>query len=270
MFITNDRGSKAAAICLCILVCIAPLAVAQSTDERHLAARPIVLPPVELVPDSPTVVVSQLQIQELEQWTRDFAAWQEWADQWLNRRQPGQWSYMLERRQKPTRPVWLDDVCELLAADEPFVRGCELLARWHQDPIEVKSRRAVATGLLQQEKPTKTTWWQHVHFDGLWSTTQSNVAAFGLFGTHVSVGIAGRMQVFVIPGVLLVSVPRLSGNRELTPSTDWGVSYRLFSVGPSTVHFNLVHAWILGSAASLTNPSLTLAGFSVSLRPRPR
>jgi len=82
--------------------------------------------------------------------------------------------------------------------------------------------------------------------------------------------VKGRLQVFVAPGVLLVSVPSLQGNRELWPATDWGASYRLFDVGRSTVHFNFVHAWILGSKGTFVIPRVTLAGFSVSFKPRPR
>ena len=263
------RASAIAAILWAVLARTAPLS-AQSPAEDNLPARSIVLAPVQLVPDSPVVVITYFQMQELEQWTRDFAAWQEWANQWLNRRQSGQWSNGVERKERPAPPAWLEDVCELLAADEPFVRACQWLARWRQDPIALKSRHAATVSTTQREKPTKTVWWQHVHVDGLWSTTQTNVSAFGLVGTHLTWNVAGRLQVFVTPGILLVSVPRLSGNRELWPSTDWGVTYRLFNVGRSTVHFNLVHAWILGSQASLMHPSVTLAGFSITLRPSPR
>ena len=54
---------------------------------------------------------------------------------------------------------------------------------------------------------TNSVWWQHLHLDGLWSTTQSNMAAFGVFGAHVTMPIEGRLQIFVAPGVMLVSVP---------------------------------------------------------------
>src|SRR5262249_19032211 len=101
----------------------------------------------------------------------------------------------------------------------------------------------------------------------LWSTTRSDVSVLGLFGAHVTIPVAGRLQVFVVPGIMLVSIPSAYGNREFSPATDWGVSYRLFAAGPSTVPFNLVHAWMLGSRSNLINSNVTLAGFSVSFRP---
>jgi len=66
---------------------------------------------------------------------------------------------------------------------------------------------------------------------------------------------------------MLVSVPALSGSRSLVPATDWGVTYRLFNVGRNTVHFNLVHAWLLADQVNLIGSQMTLAGFSVSFQP---
>jgi hypothetical protein len=69
---------------------------------------------------------------------------------------------------------------------------------------------------------------------------------------------------------MMVSVPTFSGTRDLAPATDWGVTYRLFNVGRNTVNFNFVHAWMLSNRPNLVDSNLTLAGFSVSFRPRPR
>jgi hypothetical protein len=68
---------------------------------------------------------------------------------------------------------------------------------------------------------------------------------------------------------MLTSVPSIYGTRDLMPATDWGMSFRLFNAGRGTVHFNLVHAWILGHTISPIGSNLTLAGFSVTMRPRP-
>jgi hypothetical protein len=163
--------------------------------------------------------------------------------------------------------VWLEDACELLSADENLARPCRLLAIWHEDPVTTMNRQTSAAAVIQKEAPTKTAWWRHAHLDAMWSTTQSNVTAFGLLGAHVTMEVEGRLQVFVTPGIMLVSVPGLAGDRELTPATDWGITYRLFTVGQSTIHFNLVHAWLLASKANLVNPHMTLAGFSFSFRP---
>jgi hypothetical protein len=245
-------------------------ASAQVSNENSLPARPIPFELVHLVPATPVLTLSAEQLQELDQWTRDFAEWQKWADRWLNRKQSGKWAYAVERLKKPDPPVWLDDVCDLLAGDAEFGRPCELLAYWRGDPIAERNRRATAATASQTETVTKSAWWRHLHVDGLWSTTQSNAAAFGLLGAHVTIEIEGRLQVFAAPGILLVSLPSLYGHRDVSPAADWGVTYRLFDVGRSTVHFNLVHAWVLGNRASLINPNVTLAGFSVSFRPHSR
>jgi len=248
---------------------IAPFAAAQSVDTQTLSTRPIPLEPILLLPEPP-YLLSQQRMLELEEWTRKFDEWEKWADRWLNRRQPGLLANSLERKQKPDPPLWLQSFCDLAAEDEQLARPCQLLGLWREDFTAMRARRAAAALLSQQETPTKGSWWRHVHLDGLWSTTQSNSAVFGLFGAHVTADVEGRVQVFVAPGVMLMSVPGLSGNRELWPATDWGVTYRLFNVGQHTVHLNLVHAWILGSPANLTNPNMTLAGFSVTLRPSRR
>jgi hypothetical protein len=260
---------KIAIAVLCCSMRVAS-ASAQVSNENSLSARPIPFELIQLVPATPVVTLSAEQVQELDQWTRDFAEWQKWADRWLNHRQSGRWAYAVDRHQKPDPPVWLGDVCDLLAGDGEFVRPCELLASWRENPVAERKRRARAATASQTEAVTKSAWWRHLHLDGLWSTTQSNNAAVGLFGAHVSVEIEGRLQVFAAPGILLVSLPSVYGHRDLSSATDWGVTYRLFDAGRSTVHFNFVHAWVLVNRAGLIDPNVTLAGFSVSFKPRPR
>lgn len=268
------RVDSTAKLFVVVLFCLfvgVPIATAQATVDEPLPSRPLPLFDSDaLTPGTPALVLSLQQIDELAQWTREFTEWQQWADEWLNRRQPGRWAFYLERHQKPEPPAWLNDVCEFVSDDIQFADGCALLARWRDEVAVTKTRQATAAAVVQREAPTKTSWWQRLHVDGLWSTTQSNMIAFGIFGTHLTAEVKGRLQVFVVPGILLVSVPVFSGNRELTPATDWGVSYRLFSAGRSIVHFNLVHAWMLSNRANFVNPNMTLGGFSVSFKPRPR
>jgi hypothetical protein len=266
---TYSYGRFAMTVGFACLATVAPLSAQPSPGGDPLTAQTIQANPVE-PPARVVVVPSAAEMLELEQWTRDFAAWQKWADRWLNRRQPGRWSYLVERNKKPDPPAWLPGLCELLADDEQFASSCELLASWREDPIAARNRQSAAAVPLQKERPGKTSWWQHMHVDGLWSTTQSNMAAFGLFGTHFTIEVEGRLHVFAAPGILLVSAPNFSGARDLWPALDWGVTYRLFHVGKNTVHFNLVHAWMLKNRQNLVNPNVTLAGFSVSFGPRSR
>jgi hypothetical protein len=263
----DRRGEAALAVLFCLLPGVVTTSAAQSTEQELVSAHPISLDRLQLLPESQAVALSPQRIQEVEAWTREFDEWQAWAARWLNRRQPGLWSFAQERNKRPDPPVWLEDVCELLGDDEQLARPCELLAIWRDDPITARNRHIAAAALLQSEAPKKTSWWHHAHLDAMWSTTQSNITAFGLVGAHVTMEVDGRFQVFVAPGIMLVSVPGVAGNREVLPATDWGISYRLFNAGQSTVHFNLVHAWLLVSGANLINPHMTLAGFSFSFRP---
>jgi len=248
---------------------VASVAAAQSTAGDVLPSRPVPLTPIAVVPEPLELVISQQQIDELTQWTRDFIEWQTWSDRWLGRHQPGLF-VPAKREKKPDPPLWLPDACMLLSADEDFTRACALLAAWRDDLPTTTYRRAAAAAQAKEEAPVKTLWWQHLHVDGLWSTTQSNAMVFGLFGAHLTVEVEKRLQVFLAPGIMLVSVPSFSGGRELSTATDWGITYRLFNAGRSTVNFNLVHAWVLGNQPNLVAGNMTLAGLSVSFRPLPR
>jgi hypothetical protein len=263
-----DRRCSVVATLMCLILGVASVAAAQSPDQAPVPAEPIPLESSDGT-EPQVIVLSAAQSQELERWLREFEEWQKWASQWLNRRQPGMWAYAQERNKKPDPPVWLESICDLPADDQQIVRACKQLASWRDDPITAATRQAAAAAVAQREAPTKSIWWRHVHVDALWSTTQSNMAAFGLFGAHLTMEVQGRLQVFVAPGIMLVSVPGFQGNRELAPATDWGVTYRLFDVGRSTVHFNLVHAWMLHRVSPL-NPQMTLVGLSASFKPRPR
>jgi hypothetical protein len=240
---------------------VSDLRAQSSQQEETLPSRDISVAQTEL---APVVTLTEEHMRELDDWMREFAAWQKWADRWLNRRQPGKLVPAADRRPKPSPPDWLNGVCVLLGSEEEFKPACEMLAAWKENPAELKTHRAAAAATAQKEAPTKTLWWQRMHLDGLWSTAQSNVSAFALFGAHLTIEVEGRLQVFAAPGILLMSVPGLHG-RELKPATDWGITYRFFNVGRSTVHFNLVQAWVLGNQPALTgNPNMTLAGLSLT------
>src|SRR5262249_3214535 len=194
-----QRHCRVAAVGLCWLLVVAPVAAAQSGAEERLSSRPLPFEIVQVMPVAPIYPLSKQQIEELEKWVRDFTEWQKWADVWLNRRQPGKWAYARERKQKPDPPVWLEGVCEGLADDDRLVQACELLAVWREGAIAARNRQAAKTSLMQAEAPAKSVWWRHVHVDGLWSTTRSDVSVLGLFGAHVTIPVAGRLQVFVVP-----------------------------------------------------------------------
>ncbi len=204
--------SVAVAVSLSILG-FAPLCAAQSFEPQPLSGRPVPLAFPEQASDLPVVTITLEDLKQLDQWTRDFEEWQKWADQWLSRRQVGWWADFADRKKKPDPPAWLSDVCVILAGDPQFTKGCDLLARWGEDIPTARTRLANTAAIQQRENPTKSAWWQHLHLDGLWGTTQSDISAFGLFGMHFTVKVQGRLQVFIAPGILLVSVPGLYGSR---------------------------------------------------------
>lgn len=266
------RGCRLAIIILLWLLSGTSESVGQTTGEDVLPSRPISIDPAELALGGPAVAVTDERLRELDAWMRDYAAWQKWADRWLNHRQPGKLVPVADRREKPDPPAWLGDACDLLGGDQEFAAACAMLDSWKDNPVDLKTRRTAAAATAQSEAPTKTLWWQRIHLDGLWTSAQSNVSAFALFGSHLTIEVEGRLQIFAVPGILLVSVPGMRGNRELLPATDWGITYRFFNVGRHTVHFNLVQAWVLGNQASLANanPSMTLAGLSLTFNSKPR
>jgi hypothetical protein len=261
-------------VTLAFLFSAARPARAQSSESEPLASQALLFEPLELMPDAPVVVLSENDMHALHVWTHDFDSWQASFERWRlqkDMKEPISWPRFLEEHPKPPPPSWLADVCPLVEDDAEFAKPCLMLADWRDDPFLIKSRHAANAALKQQEAPKNSVWWRNLHLDGLWSTTQSNIAALGLFGTHLTVSVEGRLQVFLTPGILLVSVPTFYGSRVLSPATDWGLTYRLFNVGRGTVHFNLVHAWILGGSAEeqIAGSHLTLAGFSLTRRPRP-
>src|SRR5215510_14048351 len=157
-----------------VLICLGIATASSAQDPVNavdaidlLPARPISIELTELVAEPGMIVLTQENFQQADAWAHDFAEWQKWADKWFNRRQPGLLSASVDRSQRPDPPVWLADVCPLLADDARLKRPCELLDDWRQDPLAPKSLHAAAAATLQKEAPTKSVWWRHLHVDGL-------------------------------------------------------------------------------------------------------
>src|SRR5262245_18722085 len=111
-----------------VLICLgASVAAAQAPENDRLPARPIPIELMQLVPEPGIIVLSEEHLQEAEAWARDFSDWQKWAERWLNRRQPGFLATSVDRSQRPDPPVWLADICALLADDDRLTRACALL-----------------------------------------------------------------------------------------------------------------------------------------------
>jgi hypothetical protein len=240
-------------------------------DPPPLEARPLSLQ-VPLVP-VPASNLATLDRQALDTWVREYREWQDWATRWRGRVEPG-WFAARDRKQKPDPPAWLPGLCAQPLDDRPsLVEACALLDDWGQDYLLTASRQQAATARSQHEDPTKTMWWEHIHVDALWPIMQSRGTAYGMFGTHITMDVAGRFQVFVAPGFIMLSASS-DARREWTPATDWGFAYRLgsfrfpASTQKAALHVNVARAWILSGGAALFKSSVDLVGLSFTFSQR--
>src|SRR4030095_6197210 len=120
---------------------VSDLRAQSSQQEETLPSRDLSVAQTEL---APVVTLTEEHMRELDVWMREFAAWQKWADRWLNRRQPGKLVPAADRRPKPSPPDWLDGVCILLGSEEEFKPACVMLAAWKENPAELKNTRGGA------------------------------------------------------------------------------------------------------------------------------
>jgi hypothetical protein len=216
------------------------------------------------------------RMREVKKWMADYTAWKRWNDTWRNRLQPG-WFGTADRKKRPEPPAWLDQDCLALADTQGVLAdACRLLADANEDLAAAQMRAQTAVRRTQDEHPTKTVWWEHIHFDALWAMPQVDSRVFGVVGIHATTEIAGRFQVFLAPGALVLYLPTSNGTREYRPATDWGIAYRVFDFTfPGTdqrgsVHLNLAKAWVFTGPANTLKTGVDMAGFSLTLKRTPR
>jgi len=211
---------------------------------------------------------------EMQRWITDYENWKRWYEVWRNKPEPG-WIGHRDRRRRPDPPTWLDDECRDVVQDHGIlVDACRLLADWKDEQIVLQMRRQTTQTQVQHEAPTKNVWWEYVHFDALWAMPQVGASVFGVLGMHATVQVAGRFQVFVAPGAILLNLPN-GKSREWRPATDWGMAYRIVDFTfPGTrrrasLHLNLARAWVLAGPSNVIKSSIDLAGFSVTFKKTP-
>jgi hypothetical protein len=228
------------------------------------------------LPRAPAGVLLDQRLVEASAWVDDYKEWKAWFAEWHNRSEPGVWSWSTRpRRPRPDPPSWLERTCEVSPTESSMDEGCRLLAEWREDDFfAMLARERAAHARADLEAPQKTVWWQHVHVDAFWPMTQTGVHAYGVFGTHVTMPVGKRVQVFLAPGAILMRVPSRTGGGTWTTATDWGMSVsvaRFIMPGlrrASTLHFNFARVWLLGSADPGLSGDLYLAGFSLTFNPR--
>ena len=215
------------------------------------------------------------QLLALARWTHDYAEWRTWYLQWQNRPEPG-WLSLRERRQPPVPPSWLPGMCGArLAESGPVADACAAWREWSDRGEAASVARAQQAQARQQlEAPDKTKWFERIHVDALWPLTQVGSSTIGIAGTHATVNVTKRFQIFLTPGLMMMRAPSLTGGMAWSAATDWGVSYRLFDFRmpgarrASTLHFNMVRVWMLGGNVLQHPGEMYLAGFSMSFKRR--
>lgn len=220
-------------------------------------------------PDPPGQAELDARARALKQWIDDYTRWKKRSsdERGLDRRPR-------RVRPRPEPPEWLFADCPNVAVDDTglWADACRLLADWKDDALTAQVRRQITESRAQREAPTKSVWWQRVHVDALWPMTRWGASVYGIVGTHVTVEVAGRFQVFVAPGAMLLNVPGEGNARDWKVATDWGVAYRLadFRVlgtrRHAQLHMNLVTAWVFSGPQGLVSNRINLAGFSFTFK----
>jgi hypothetical protein len=254
------------------LLAAASPGVAQTVEPAPLPTRQ--LPPVTGAPVAALRSDDSERRAELQLWIRQFSEWQQWSEQWRGRRQPGWFTGFRDRSQKPAPPSWLPARCEGVFDDQdPLREGCLLLTAWREDGAPAQQIRQVRiAATTDQEEPSKTTWWEHIHTDVMWPALQWQNSIYGVVGTHVATEVGGRLQVFTAPGVMLLSVPGRNGMRLWKFAANYGIGYRLMNFTmpggrPAELHLNLAKMWLVSGAADVvTGRTIDLMGFSVTFK----
>jgi len=258
--------------CICWVGSGIEVAAQAADDQSALPSRAIESRAPLLLVD---VAVSPDQLRELSRWIDDFTAWKRWNAEWRNRVEPGYFR-LRERRPRPQPPEWLFSRCADAPEDDSRLdQACRLLLEWSDnDPTAAARRREAADAVAREEPPAKNVWWQHVHLDTLWVMPQSGSSIYGVVGVHATIDLAGRLQVFVAPGAMLINLPREDGGRQWTAATHWGFAFRLFDFKlpgtdrPATLHANIVKARILTGPTVFGESTLDLVGFSITMKRR--
>src|SRR4029450_3694736 len=188
----------------------------------------------------------------LATWVKAYTQWDEWDRQWLNTLQPDRHSGYLSRKKMPQPPAWLESACgAVFEADALLEKGCVLLRQSNERLWETDARRHKQAGIDAHEKPKHTSFIEHVHFDGGWIRPQSHARAFAPIGTHVSFMVGNRLELFPLPGVMLLRAPSSNtGNMQWMAAYDYGIGFRVADFQlpgpgqPRRLHSTLARAWM--------------------------
>ena len=265
------RVARLLALALSVLLGLAIAAAAQDSATQDKPPSPI-QPAREI-----SLALSEDQVSELDAWITAMEKWQRYQARWNNRPARDGFGRIAQRRQLPDPPEWLSAHCDAAAAahvylDTQETTACRLLVDPHA-PIQSVPNAIQKARLDAEKEPKHTSFLTRIHIDGLWTTASSNNRFYGIVGSHVSLVDVGRLQVFGPPGVLLLSVPDVNGDRRLTLGYTWGLSVRLADVAlfgrskDMTLFLNVSKVWTAtGTESQGTGSGYDMMGFSIAPR----
>lgn len=262
-------------VCLAVLFGVASSVPAQSADISSPALIPSRALPVDTFAFPPEVADRQAaqRAADLEQWIVEYTEWLTWSQEWRNRRQPGWFTSYRERPEMPEPPGWLPERCESAVDDaDPLMRACMLLEQTTAEYASVQVMPDAAIAAAAPEATNKTIWWEHVHIDALWPAMQLQGSVFGVIGVHTTTTVKGRLEVFLAPGAMLLSLPARDGTRTWKFAANYGVGFRLAEFRfpgnrQAVLHLNLARAWLLSDIKDVVSRRSTdFAGFSMTFK----
>jgi len=229
--------------------------------------------PVRLVREQ-DLQLTPAQEDDLTRWIDDVRSYHAWYERYRNRVSRNIFGFIDDRRMIPPVLEWLPARCEL-AADfvprpaGPLAEGCDLLSFYESNVSLAPSTRPALLAQKQNEQDPHSSFWKHLHLDAGWTSLDYRLQAYGVVGVHVTLPeLAKRVQIYLPPGFLLLSVPDGRGGRTLEPAATVGVSIKMFGFAfpqnkAGTAYFNIAKAYVVNqSTASQGNSSVDLVGLS--------
>jgi len=224
------------------------------------------------------IQLDAVQQQELKQWTENVRDYRKWYEHNRNRIARNYFGFTSGRKPIPPVPEWLPAKCDVMGDFVPTPRGalhdgCDLLSYYRSDfTIDPTVQQALQAQTRNEQDP-HSSFWKHVHLDAGWSSLDYRMHTYGLVGVHVTLPeLAKRVQIFLPPGFLLLSVPNGRGGREIQPAATIGVSIKMFQYEfpqgkQGTAFFNLAKAYVFNRQAAMAssgNTAVDLVGLSFS------
>lgn len=227
--------------------------------------------------DERDIQLDAAQARELTSWIRDVRAYRNWYETHRNRVVWTSLGNAATRKALPAVLDWLPEKCDVLAEFSPRPRGtlaegCDWLSYYRSNfTVDPTTQQALQTQ-KQNEQDPHSAFWKHVHLDAGWTSMDPRYHTYGLVGMHLTLPeLAKRIQIFIPPGFLLLSMPDGHGGREFQPAATIGVSIKMFRFefpgnSPGTAYFNLAKAYVISQASPApgTKGQVDLVGMSFS------